>query len=163
MRFAPAALLAAALALAAPLQQLTPLDEAVYQKVIDSHKGNVVLVDLCATWCSPCIEELPRILSLERKYRARGFRVVTISCDEPGEQAGALELLRKHGAPAPAYVKRVKNDEGFINWLDNQWSGALPALFLYDRAGRKIQSFVGETDMAALEKAILKTLDRPAR
>jgi hypothetical protein len=60
--------------------------------------------------------------------------------------------------PPPAYIKRVKNDDKFIESVDAQWSGALPALFLYDRQGRKVKSYIGETDMAALEAAIRKLL-----
>lgn len=151
--------LAAAFCLPAGAQpRLTPLDERVYQQVLAAQKGKVVLVDLWATWCAPCLEELPALIKLEAKYRGRGFRLITISCDEPADQAQALRLLQQHGAPMPAYLKQVNNDENFINWLDKKWSGALPALFLYDRAGRKVRSFVGETDLAELEMAIQKLL-----
>jgi hypothetical protein len=61
--------------------------------------------------------------------------------------------------PGPAYIKRVGNDEKFIDSVDPKWSGALPALFLYDRQGRKVKSYIGETDMAALEAAVRKLLD----
>jgi thiol-disulfide isomerase/thioredoxin len=152
-----AALLAACLPAGAQ-SRLTPLDETVYQRTLTAHKGRVVLVDLWATWCAPCLEELPALVKLEAKYRGRGFRLITISCDEPAEQTQALRVLQQHGAPMPAFLKQVKNDENFINWLDRKWSGALPALFLYDRAGRRVSSFVGETDLAELEKTIRKLL-----
>jgi hypothetical protein len=58
----------------------------------------------------------------------------------------------------PGYVKRPRNDDKFIRFIDGKWSGALPALFLYDRQGNKVASFVGETEMADLEKAIRKIL-----
>jgi thiol-disulfide isomerase/thioredoxin len=153
-----AALLAASCVPASAQPGLTPLDEAVYTKALASNKGKVVLMDLWATWCAPCLEELPGLIKLDAKYRSRGFQLITISCDEPGDQAQAMRVLRENGAPMPAYLKQVKNDENFINWLDKKWSGALPALFLYDRAGRMVKSFVGETDLAELEKAIQKLL-----
>ena len=58
----------------------------------------------------------------------------------------------------PVYRKQADDDDHFINAIDPKWSGALPALFLYDRNGHKVRSFVGETDMAALERAIHKLL-----
>jgi hypothetical protein len=47
-----------------------------------------------------------------------------------------------------------KNDEAFIDSIDKKWSGALPGLFLYDHAGGKVASFIGETDIAEIEKAV---------
>jgi thiol-disulfide isomerase/thioredoxin len=139
-------------------QGLRPLDEAGYQKLISSQKGKIVLVDFWATWCSPCREEMPGLVRLEAKYRNRGFRLVTVSCDEPEQEADAFQFLREHGAPQPSFLKRVENDEDFINFIDPKWSGALPALFLYDRNGRKIRSFIGETDLSAVEKAVQEAL-----
>ena len=159
MRISVSALLlgAAALALPAPAP-LRPLDEKTFAQLTASHKGSVLLVDFWATWCAPCREEMPQLVQLERTYRGRGLRLVTISCDEPEDQSKAAEFLTQHGAPAPAYLKRVAEDEAFIDSVDRKWSGALPALFLYDRSGRMVRSFIGETDASALEQAIRKLL-----
>lgn len=153
-------LIQVACAVAAAPQQplLVPLNEAGFQKLIASHKGRVLLVDFWATWCEPCRAEMPKLLALESRYRDRGLKLVTISCDEPEQEVGALQFLKKQGAPLPAYIKRARNDDTFINAIDPKWSGALPALFLYDRQGRKVKSFIGETDMAGLHEALRKLL-----
>ena len=83
---------------------------------------------------------------------------MTISADEPEQEADAEKVLRQAGAPSPAYRKQAKKDEEFIDAIDPQWSGALPALFLYDRQGKKVRSFIGETDMPTLAAAIEKLL-----
>ena len=137
---------------------LRPLDEKAYAQVRASNKGSVLLVDFWATWCAPCREEMPLLVQLERKLRSRGLRLVTVSCDEPEEQSKAAQFLAQHGVPQPAYLKRVVEDEKFIDYVYGKWSGALPAMFLYDRNGRLARSFIGETDMAELERAILKLL-----
>ena len=149
-------LLAAACARGAP--PLAALDEAGYQRLIAQAKGRVVLVDFWATWCDPCRAEMPQLVRLAARYQARGLELATVSCDEPEQEAGAVAFLQKNGAPAPHYVKHATNDEKFIDAIDPKWSGALPALFLYDRQGRLVKSFVGETDMAALEAAVKKLL-----
>lgn len=149
----PALLLVAA-ALAAPA--LGPLDEAGYQRLLASSKSQVLLVDFWATWCIPCREEMPRLAALAA--RSRGLKLVTISCDEPEQEAGASAFLAKAGVAPPHYIKRVNDDDRFINSVDAKWSGALPALFLYDRQGRLVKSYVGETDLAALEAALRKLL-----
>jgi len=56
----------------------------------------------------------------------------------------------------PFHIKRVNNDEAFIDSIDRQWSGALPAVFIYDRQGRRSASFFGEAEV--IEKAVEKAL-----
>lgn len=138
--------------------RLAPLDEAAYQKLVASAKGKVLLVDFWATWCSACRAEMPELIKLNKKLQARGFQLTLISADEQEQAADALKVVKQAGAPMPSYLKQAKNDEKFINSIDPKWSGALPGLFLYDKTGRKVQSFIGETGMKTLEAAIEKLL-----
>ena len=95
---------------------------------------------------------------LEDKLRSRGVEVVTISADEADHKAAAEKFIQMFRVQGPVYLKHADDDDHFINAIDPKWSGALPALFLYDKAGHKVRSFIGETDMAALERAIQKLL-----
>lgn len=137
---------------------LTPVDEAGFRKLVASQKGKVLLVNFWATWCSPCRAEMPQLVKMEASLRAKGFSLVTVSADEPEQEADAAKFIAKVSAPGPSYIKRARNDEKFIDAIDPKWSGALPALFLYDRTGRKVRSFFGETDLKALEAEIRKLL-----
>ena len=138
--------------------QLRPVDEAGWERLLTSAKGQVVLVNFWATWCAPCREEMPALAGLQSRLQGRGFRLVTVSADEPEQEADALRFLEQQGISAPAYIKRAKKDEDFINAIDRKWVGALPASFLYDRAGKKARSFIGEVPLAELESAIRKLL-----
>ena len=81
-----------------------------------------------------------------------------ISSDEPEQAADAIKVLQKAGVTGVTYRKQAQNDDHFINAIDPNWGGAIPALFLYDRSGRKVRSFIGETDLSALEAAIRRLL-----
>jgi len=137
---------------------LASVDQGGYQRLIAQAKGRVLLVDFWATWCDPCRAEMPELVRLAARYQARGLQLATVSCDEPEQEAGAVAFLEKNGTPAPHYVKRATSDDKFIDAIDPKWSGALPALFLYDRQGRLVRSFIGETDTAALEAAVKRLL-----
>jgi len=137
-------------------QKLIPVNEAAYSKVIAAHKGKVLLVDFWATWCEPCRAEMPQLVKLEQRLRARGFDLVTVSADEPEQEAAAAKVLKDDGVAGPAYLKKAADDDKFIAAIDAKWGGALPALFLYDRTGRKVRSFIGETPVRDLEAAIGK-------
>lgn len=156
--FSLACIATAALAATLAGAELKPLDEAGYARLVAASKGKVVLVNFWATYCAPCRKEMPQLLALEARWRARGFRFVTITADEPEQAAAARQFLEGIKAPPPAYIKRATDDDKFINAIDPQWSGALPATFLYDRQGRKVRSFFGELDLQALSAAVEKLL-----
>ena len=137
---------------------LKPVDEAGYAKLVTSSKGKVVLVNFWATYCVPCRKEMPQLVALEAKLRARGFQFVTISADEPEQKGAAGMFLDKIKVPAPAYIRTAKDDDKFITLVDPKWDGALPALFLYNRQGRKVRSFFGEANLDVVSAAIEKLL-----
>lgn len=143
---------------ACALAQIQPLNEAAYQKLIAAHKGSVVLVDFWATWCKPCRAELPELVKLEARLRSKGLKLVTVSADEPEKQAEALKFVSQLGVPKPVYIRRANDDDKFIGFVDPKWTGALPALMIYDKTGKRVRSFYGETPVKDVEAALAKLL-----
>ena len=139
-------------------QPLAKINEISYPKMIAAQKGKVVLVDFWATWCVPCRKEMPELAKLEAKLKAKGLVLIPISADEPENEAAAREFLSKAGVKTPGYLKAPKDDDTFIRAIDPKWGGELPALVLYDKAGRKVQIWKGETAMATIEAAVSKLL-----
>jgi len=151
-------LLAAGLTAQTPLT-VTRIDHAAYAKVIGSHRGKVVLSSFWATWCVPCRKEMPQLVQLSHKLAARGFDLVMISADEAEQEAAALKVLKDNRAEGAMYLLKTANNDAFYPTVDPKWaSGELPALFLYDRSGKRVRSFFGETSIPDLEAAIAKLL-----
>jgi thiol-disulfide isomerase/thioredoxin len=138
--------------------KLVPVNEAGFQKLVAAHKGKILMADFWATWCVPCRKEMPQLVALEAKLKSKGVEFVAISADEPEQEKAALQFLKQYKVPGTLYVKRPNDDEKFINAIDPKWSGALPALFLYDRNGKKVRAFIGETPIEQVEAAIGKIL-----
>ena len=147
-----------AASLLAAMPKLGPLDEASFAKVVAAQKGKVVIVDFWATWCVPCRKEMPELVKLEARLRAKGLQLITISADEVEKQPEAEAFLVKYGVAGPAYIRKAKDDDKFINFVDPKWSGALPAVFLFDKSGRKVKTFIGETPAKDIEAAVVKLL-----
>ena len=156
MKF-PSILVLSALVVCAQ-EKLTPVDESGYQAMLKSNSGRVTLVDFWATWCAPCRQEMPLLGKLESRLRDKGFRLVTVSADDPEQAPAAIAFLKKSGISGTAYLRRAKDDDKFIISVEPKWSGALPAMFLYDRQGKRVNSFIGETGMSTIEAAIKKIL-----
>jgi thiol-disulfide isomerase/thioredoxin len=138
--------------------KLATVDESGYQKLLAAQKGKVLLVDFWATWCAACRAEMPDLVKLAQKLKARGFELVTVSADEIEQEAAAVKVLKANGVTGQTYLKQPKDDDKFLNAIDPKWGGVLPGMFLYDRSGKRVRSFIGETPTKDLEAAIEKLL-----
>jgi thiol-disulfide isomerase/thioredoxin len=93
------------------------------------------LVNVWATWCGSCQEEMPMLLSLRQRYAARGIEVIFVSVDEPKVAATVQSTLQALGAAGPALIAHPELGI-FKRALSPIWRGALPSTFLYDHQGR---------------------------
>jgi len=138
--------------------KLTPVNETAFAKMVATHKGKIVLVDFWATWCVPCRAEMPQLVKLSEKLHARGLDLITVSADAPEQEQAAFKLLMQNAVAAPFYLKKAADDDKFYNSVDTKWSGEMPAMFIYDRSGKRVRSFLGETPVKDIEAAIQKLL-----
>ena len=101
-----------------------------------------VLVNVWATWCEPCREEMPDLVRFYREHRAQGLRMVLVSADDEDQRAQVARVLAGLRFDGAAFIKRG-DDMAFIDALDPSWKGSLPATFLFDGRGRSSQSWHG--------------------
>jgi len=121
-----------------------------------------VLVNVWATWCEPCREEMPDLVRFYRDHRAEGLRLVLISADDDNQRAEVARVLGALHFDGPAFIKRG-DDMKFIDALDPHWKGALPATFLFDSRGQKRNSWLGSVtydDLRARVSGLLKRRKR---
>src|SRR5438067_2023351 len=119
------------------------------------YKGKVVLLDFWATWCGPCVIEIPWFTEFERKYKDRGFEVVGVSMDDDGWKAITPFVAKKK----MNYRVLLGDDK-----TGDQFGGleALPTTFVIDRGGRIASVHVGLASKKDFEDAIEKLLEAPA-
>jgi thiol-disulfide isomerase/thioredoxin len=138
-------------------QSLTPVSQDAYPKLIAAHKGRVVLVNFWATYCVPCRTEIPEMVKLADRLRARGLDFVSISADEPEQEPQARKFIAGAKIPGPLYIKRAADDDKYAAAIHAKWGGELPAS-IYDRSGRKVGAFIGEVPLKNIEAVIEKFL-----
>ncbi|MFN2426950.1 MAG: TlpA family protein disulfide reductase [Candidatus Binatia bacterium] len=146
-------------AVASPSRQ-APLVAAGGPQIVEAVRSSgaaVVVVNLWATWCTPCREEFPDLMRLYRTYKDRGVKLVLVSGDFASESAAASEFLATQGVDFASYLKSGK-DEEFINAFDPKWSGALPATFVYDAKGERRHSVLGPVTFDSLERVVAPLL-----
>lgn len=138
-------------------QTLVDIDADSLGQVIGSHKGHALLVNVWSTWCAPCVEEIPVLIDVVRRYESRGLRLLLIAADPPALRGAALAFLEEKGAPFPSYLKTGSEDR-FIQALHPDWSGSLPATLLIDARGKTQRFFSRPVDRKLLEPAIVQLL-----
>ena len=121
--------------------ELTIVDRLGYEEAITRLAGKVVLVDCWATWCLPCVEQLPHTVALARQKREAGLAVVTLSLDEPADKDEVRKVLVKNGAEGVTNL--ISEYGGGSESVDafEVPGGALPHYKLYDRTGKLRRTF----------------------
>lgn len=122
---------------------------AKVRAAIQAPGARAVLVNMWATWCDSCRDELPAILGFYKEHRGQGLRLIMVSADDVDQRAEVARVLGAAlvaaGIAAPTdVVSLVKQDDDtvFVNGVDRRWSGALPATFLFDGRGQRKKSWL---------------------
>jgi len=136
---------------------VTPVTSADVQKAIHDPGAKAVLVNVWATWCGPCREEFPGLVRVAEKYKGQGLRVLLVSADDTDQVAEVKKFLAEEGVNLPAYIKTEK-DQAFIDGLDKQWTGALPATFIYDGSGNLHDFWEGGVTFSVFEQKVVEVL-----
>jgi cytochrome c-type biogenesis protein len=117
-----------------------------------SFRGDVVLLNLWATWCPPCREEMPLLQQLQNQHTSRGFHVIGVSIDAAGEETRIRRFLDEHHIT-------------FSIWLDPDDRASfvfraigVPATYLIDRDGRISWRMLGP--LSAKDTTFNNTLER---
>jgi thiol-disulfide isomerase/thioredoxin len=99
-------------------------------------RGKVVVIDFWATWCGPCVAEMPKMKDLYAKYRGKGVEFIGVSLDQPKEQGGLDKLkafVKENGIEWPQYYQGNFWDSEFSkSWGVN----SIPCVFVVDAEGK---------------------------
>ncbi len=157
-----AVLAAAVLVAAAAPPPIRPIDPQGFAELRSASMGRPLVVNMWATWCEPCRTEFPDLVRVHRDLGPRGLDIVAISMDTPSAlESHVVPFLKDQGATFPCYIKSPGDDDTFINSVSPDWSGALPATFIYDAQGKLVASVMRGTTYGQLEEIVKPLLGAP--
>lgn len=133
---------------------------AQLRKVLASYRGRVVVLNFWATWCTPCLREIPDFVALEQELAPRGLKLIGVSMNEPAELAGVVEPFRRQYFPAfSTYLRNEPDMDSIASVVDAAWNEILPTTWVLGRDGRvvaKIQGRKNRDEFRALFEAALR-------
>ena len=131
------------------------------------------LINIWATWCTPCVKEFPGIVSISHRFANRDFEVITISVDDPKDEPKVRAFLEKQHATVPNRVQRSLKPEGrrtnnylfsganveaLMQSLDPSAPGPVPYTVAIAPGGKIIYRQSGQLDIADLQIKIVEQL-----
>jgi thiol-disulfide isomerase/thioredoxin len=126
-------------------------------------QGKVVVVDLWATWCPPCVRQMPQLAELSKRYRERGLEIIGLSLNDPradGEEV--TQFMKRTGVSYTiGYADRRISDAFLRGTEDETGAPPIPQLFVLARDGRLVEHLIGDDPargLTQLEKVITEQL-----
>lgn len=140
--------------------KLEPLDETGVARLVKNEGKKLLLINVWASWCGPCVAELPEFVAMNRMYRRRNFELITLSLDDPSKKEDALKVLRENHVSATNYLVTVAKRDQFADLLDKKWPGPVPYTLLMAPDGTILYRKSGAIEPLAVRRAVVDFLGR---
>lgn len=130
--------------------------EGIGELLKNEKSEKLLLINVWATWCGPCVLEYPEFIKLHRMFGARDFEFVSISADNQERSKKVIEFLTKAQSAIVNYQFDTDNKYELIEAIDPNWNGALPYTLLIEPGGNVFWAHQGEVDFYELKKVIVE-------
>lgn len=118
--------------------ELTVLDFNGLKPYLNKNDGKTYVVNFWATWCAPCVKELPHFESLNKNLNKNGVEVLLVSLDFPHQYDSKLKpFIKKNNIKSEVLVLDDPDMNSWIPKVDKNWSGSIPATIIYNGKDRK--------------------------
>ena len=132
------------------------IDEAGVKDLLKNNSDKLRLINVWATWCGPCVNELPSFVTINRMYRRRDFEFITISADNPEKKDKVLKALKNLQAANTNYLFSTDDKYKLIEAVDPNWNGALPYTILVEPGGKIVYGNKGTIDAMEMKTRIVE-------
>lgn len=119
----------------------------------NKHNDTLYVVNFWATWCDPCVKELPAFQQEEKKYANKKMKFIFVSMNATRELGKVQTFVDGRKLGPVVLLLNAGNPNDWIDKIDSSWSGTIPATAMY-KSGKKVYFGEGEFTSESLEKVI---------
>ncbi len=113
-------------------QNIKVLSFKEFEPHLSFSNDTTYLINFWATWCTPCVEEIPAINQLAKDYSDKKLKILLVSLDFPQQiESRLIPFIRKYGLVPEVMVLDDPDFDSWINRVSPDWSGAIPATLVY--------------------------------
>lgn len=138
----------------AKVVKLEEINAEGLKELLANKSDKLLLINVWASWCGPCIVEYPEFIKMQRMYGDRDFEFVSVSADKIENKDKALALLKKKYSAVRNYIFKGKDSYALIEAIDPAWNGALPYTMLIEPGGKVYYKIQNSINALALRKMI---------
>lgn len=130
------------------------LDYQGLETHLENSKAQITVVNFWATWCKPCIKELPYFEEVQAKYKESNLEVILVSLDFPDQKERLEKFIEDRNITSEVVLLDDPDANSWIDKVDKSWSGAIPATMIYNDKKRSFyeRSFTFQELEEELEK-----------
>ncbi|MCF8228628.1 MAG: TlpA family protein disulfide reductase [Bacteroidales bacterium] len=120
------------------VQQIPVLNFEEFEPYLKKNNDTTYVINFWATWCKPCIEEMPAFLKLDSLYSGQKFKLVLVSLDFPDKlESQVIPYIRENDIESEVVLLHATDANSWINKVDSNWSGAIPVTLVYNKNSRE--------------------------
>lgn len=148
-------LITALYSLHAHSQQVEVVDVAKVEQLLKNQSDTLHIVNFWATWCAPCVKELPDFIRIGETFGHKNVRLWLISMDFRSSLETKLKpFLRSKNIQQPVWLLNNTNYDKWIPLIDGNWQGDIPFTLIFNNQRNQRITISGETDYQRLEQLL---------
>ncbi|MEI7581301.1 MAG: TlpA disulfide reductase family protein [Saprospiraceae bacterium] len=136
-------------------QQVTMVKWPDVQKILTQKSDTTYIVNFWATWCKPCIAELPSFEQIQQNYKGQNVRVLLISMDFAKElKTRVIPFINQRKIRSRVWLLNEPDANSWIDKVSSEWSGAIPATLIVNNYKNKKVFFEQKLEYSRLVKEL---------
>ena len=118
------------------LKEYAKIDD--FYSRISNESDTTYVVNFWATWCAPCVKELPHFFKVEKEMKDRPYRFIFLSLDFKKEiEKRVIPFIRKNNITSEMGILTDTDANHYINFIHQEWDGAIPATMIYHKKQKR--------------------------